>query len=201
MKQVGVPYGGGNQIGVKEPDGYHYQWYMHLSQINVRVGEYISTGQIIGKSGSTGYATGPHLHFQRMVGGLGNQYAQDPLPFLKDNGYGSYDNNYTPPVDYVSAPTINNTFKKDSNGTYYKSEYASFTANYDIKTRLNGPFKSNPQSGVLHPGQTINYDTVMKQDGYVWVVYTGYSGNRVYLLVRTWDKSTDTLGPLWGTIN
>lgn len=41
----------------------------------------------------------------------------------------------------------------------------------------------------------------MKQDGYVWVVYTGYSGNRVYLPVRTWDKSTDTLGPLWGTIN
>jgi murein DD-endopeptidase MepM/ murein hydrolase activator NlpD len=37
--------------------------YAHLSQINVAEGGSVSTGQAVGYSGNTGYATGPHLHF------------------------------------------------------------------------------------------------------------------------------------------
>ncbi len=38
--------------------------YGHLSEINVRLHSYVSSGMIIGKVGMTGMATGPHLHFE-----------------------------------------------------------------------------------------------------------------------------------------
>lgn len=41
----------------------------------------------------------------------------------------------------------------------------------------------------------------VKQDGHVWVSYTAYNGNDVWLAVRTWNKINDSLGKLWGTIN
>jgi murein DD-endopeptidase MepM/ murein hydrolase activator NlpD len=37
--------------------------YLHLSQIDVSPGNTISQGQIIGRVGATGIATGPHLHY------------------------------------------------------------------------------------------------------------------------------------------
>jgi murein DD-endopeptidase MepM/ murein hydrolase activator NlpD len=44
--------------------------YAHLSQIGVTPGQQVMTGQVIGYSGETGYATGPHLHFGVYVGSV-----------------------------------------------------------------------------------------------------------------------------------
>jgi murein DD-endopeptidase MepM/ murein hydrolase activator NlpD len=53
--------------------------YGHLSQINVRVGEPIKIGQVIGEVGSTGRSTGPHLHYETRIDGE----AVDPQKFLR----------------------------------------------------------------------------------------------------------------------
>ena len=44
---------------------YGYQTaYGHMSRVVCRAGQYVKKGEIIGYVGSTGYSTGPHLHFE-----------------------------------------------------------------------------------------------------------------------------------------
>jgi len=60
--------GYGNQI-VIDHGGSRDTRYAHLSSINVSAGENVSRGQVIGYSGNTGRSTGPHLHFELIIGG------------------------------------------------------------------------------------------------------------------------------------
>ncbi|MDG2361591.1 MAG: M23 family metallopeptidase, partial [Hellea sp.] len=58
----------GNYIRIRHTDGYKTA-YFHLSRINVSVGKYVKQDQIIGKVGSTGRSTGPHLHYEVILNG------------------------------------------------------------------------------------------------------------------------------------
>ena len=60
--------GYGNQVKVDHPGGVS-SFYAHLSSISVKVGQQVSPGTVIGKVGSTGHSTGPHLHFEVDVNG------------------------------------------------------------------------------------------------------------------------------------
>lgn len=46
-----------------------YSLYYHLSEMNVKEGDMVKQGELIGKSGSTGLATGPHLHWEMRLNG------------------------------------------------------------------------------------------------------------------------------------
>lgn len=74
----------GYQIVVRHDDG-RYSQYAHLSAVSVREGQRVTGGQRIGRSGSTGNSTGPHLHFEVRTGpGYGSDI--DPLAYLRARG-------------------------------------------------------------------------------------------------------------------
>ncbi|ARJ50615.1 M23 family metallopeptidase [Staphylococcus lutrae] len=75
---------GGHVLEIREDNGQYFQWFMHLNAFKVKVGDTVKPGDVIALSGNTGQqTTGPHLHFQRMNGGVGNRFAEDPDPFVE----------------------------------------------------------------------------------------------------------------------
>lgn len=58
-----------------------FSLYLHLNSLSVAVGEQVKQGQIIGKLGSTGRVTGPHLHWGIKINGI----FVDPLEFIKES--------------------------------------------------------------------------------------------------------------------
>lgn len=71
------PNGAGNYVVVNFDDHTRI-YYCHLSQFRVRTGESVSPDRVIGLVGSTGLATGPHVHFEVQVDGT----SVDPIAWL-----------------------------------------------------------------------------------------------------------------------
>ncbi|MFE9899850.1 transglycosylase family protein [Streptomyces achromogenes] len=83
---VAAGWGGsyGYQVVLRHADG-RYTQYAHLSAISVRAGQDVTAGRRIGRSGSTGNVTGPHLHFEVRTGpDFGSDV--DPLAYLRAGG-------------------------------------------------------------------------------------------------------------------
>lgn len=57
--------------------------YGHLSEVGVTVGQPVAAGEVVGLSGSTGVADGPHLHFEVRVGQNSYDSTRNPLLWLK----------------------------------------------------------------------------------------------------------------------
>ena len=77
---AGSQNGYGNVVFIKHRNG-HETVYAHLSKISVARGQSVSQGQTIGLVGATGWATGPHLHFEFRVNGM----QQDPMTIAKQS--------------------------------------------------------------------------------------------------------------------
>ncbi|WP_175345396.1 M23 family metallopeptidase [Bradyrhizobium sp. ORS 375] len=70
--------GYGRMVEVDHGNGLSTR-YGHLSEINVKIGQQVKIGDIIGEVGSTGRSTGPHLHYETRIDGE----AVDPQKFLR----------------------------------------------------------------------------------------------------------------------
>lgn len=71
----------GNVILINHKNGY-YTRYAHLNSMNVKAGDIVEAGQLIGGAGNTGNSTGTHLHFEiRTNTGSQPSYAPNPLDF------------------------------------------------------------------------------------------------------------------------
>ncbi len=71
-------YGYGNRVMLDHGNGF-VTLYAHLSVVQVRVGQRVGRGDVLGQMGSTGRSTGTHLHFEIRQGGA----LQNPLNFLR----------------------------------------------------------------------------------------------------------------------
>jgi murein DD-endopeptidase MepM/ murein hydrolase activator NlpD len=70
----------GRKIVIQHEDGTE-TWYCHLSSF-IRTTGFVTTGELIGRIGSTGNTTGPHLHLEVRINGV----AVNPLTYLRRKG-------------------------------------------------------------------------------------------------------------------
>jgi murein DD-endopeptidase MepM/ murein hydrolase activator NlpD len=75
---AGQDGGYGNMVEIDHGRGLATR-YGHLSEIDVKVGQHLRVGELIGRIGSTGRSTGPHLHYETRIDGE----AVDPQKFLR----------------------------------------------------------------------------------------------------------------------
>lgn len=90
--EAGTSGGFGNVIYLQHETG-DVTVYGHMSKVLVEPGQIVLAGDIIGEVGSTGYSTGPHLHFETYRGGLDGE-RMDPADWLLERG-----------IDIAALPT------------------------------------------------------------------------------------------------
>lgn len=73
----GERYGYGNLVEIDHGDGLITR-YGHNKELNVKIGDVVTKGQVIAKMGSTGRSTGAHVHYEVIRAGQ----QQDPLPYV-----------------------------------------------------------------------------------------------------------------------
>lgn len=124
----------------------------HLSETKLHKGDKVTRGQEIGKTGATGYVTGPHLHFEII-----------PKPFAWSNGfYGRTD-----PITFIQARQATAQIQKD---------WFDMATKEDLKTALREVFETpfrreGPESAKAWPNkeQTTSFGAVLRWTDEAWI--------------------------------
>lgn len=121
--------GYGKVVKIRHAGGF-VSLYAHQSRIQVRRGSYVRKGQVIGRVGSTGRSTGPHLHF----GLYKNGRAVNPLKYLGRNAEG------------VRVRKVTRHRKKMEKYTIVKTKSVPIKGAKAMKARLLKALKSDPHA-------------------------------------------------------
>lgn len=78
VEKAGWGTGYGNQILINHGGGKKTR-YAHLSKFSVKTGDQVSKGEVVGLMGSTGWSTGPHIHFEVIINGV----KYNPLNYVR----------------------------------------------------------------------------------------------------------------------
>ncbi len=84
VTQAGWQYAGYGITVTVDHGGGWWTLYAHASKVLVRPGQQVAAGQVVAAVGSTGFSTGPHLHFSVLRGSFGRW--TNPRPWLTQRG-------------------------------------------------------------------------------------------------------------------
>lgn len=113
VRYSGKRGGYGNFVKIDHEGPYHTH-YAHLHKIKVRNGQRVKQGQVIGTVGSTGLATGPHLHFEFLSSGRHvdptkvNVPTVEPLPKSERSAFFQVRDRWLPLLEEAASPTLAN---------------------------------------------------------------------------------------------
>ncbi len=83
------PSGAGNYIAVEHGGGWK-TYYFHLSSYSVANGAQVAQGQQIGVTGSTGNSSGPHIHYEQLLNGVGQNIVINGSGLAYPGSYNQY---------------------------------------------------------------------------------------------------------------
>ena len=130
-----VARGYGHLIIIRHDNGLE-TFYAHLSEINVKPGDWVTAGQLIGKGGNTGRSTGSHLHYEIRYKG----HSFDPERL----------------IDFATGTLRRETFLLKR--TYY-SPYSRFTQDFDEEVQSDEEDKK-----IAAEAAAIKYHVVKSGD-------------------------------------
>jgi murein DD-endopeptidase MepM/ murein hydrolase activator NlpD len=187
---VGVDAGGwGNYVAIKHDNGAE-TLYGHLSKVNVRKGQKIESGTVIGNQGSTGRSTGPHVHFEYRPGGPGTKRVDGrsvaPLYFRFGGTVTTKRQNSVEDTNDSSSTNRSTNYPNPTSTTSRSPNPPSATPSSPLEKGIQGLFNvlqrpPGPQSNM--PTEIPNIATNnMKMDSSPYRVYTEYNNPQTIII-------------------
>lgn len=174
VEKIGFEFDGyGNYVKLKHNSpirGIYYTLYAHLSSVATSNGSTVSKGQVIGYIGSTGFSSGPHLHFELQLPwsyNLAYKTRVDPLPYMEGMSV---------------SPLTTTTFVQEGTAV------VKATRGLNLRTEPN---TFGMPIGTAMFGTKFEWDgeTVKSTDGEEWLRLTVYAS-------KTWLDSKEPLIPV-----
>lgn len=174
-------------------------WGYRAQNEGYRVDMNPAAGSVAWFTGNKGFhvawvvgVNGENVEIEEYNYGYTNRYNHRFIPRNSASGYIHFKDLKGGNTRIPDAPTpTNNTGSSiASSGSY------QFTERVSIKSE---PKMSAPELAYYEAGNTVNYDKTLQADGYVWISYLSYAGNRRYIPVQ--KLSTEVKPEVKGTIN